>query len=265
MRSWLGRRVSWLRRWAVALWTLLSSSDFRVSLREHGQRVRQRGWVLIVTGVGGVLGLIALTVPPSTGKHPGPLIPTWLWVSLIVVGVVVAQFLAFHDVRKERDAVKADMRSRFDSIRYRFQMHALRGMAASRIAEVGSPEDGYRFWFEFLNGGTEALEYEVERMSITIGSHTSPLDLDLESASAIILPGRLVEFYYNWIPAPIDQLLTGAGEYSVVYGHPSGGTRFRTKHKFVIGWTENRDPQGNFLGREINWVTQGRITHEPVE
>jgi hypothetical protein len=252
------------RRLLAALLSLVSKS-VRISFREHARRVRQRGWVLIVSGVGGVLGLIALTVPPSTGKHPGPLIPTWLWVSLIVGGVVVAQFLAFHDVRKERDAVTADMQARFNSIRYRFQMQALRGTAASRIVETGPPEDGYRFWFEFLNGGTEALEYEVEQMSITIGSHTSPVGLDLESASAIILPGRVHQFYYNWIPAPIGQLLTGTGEYSVVYGHPSGGTRFCTEHRFVIGWTENRDPQGDVIGREINWITQGRITHEPVE
>jgi hypothetical protein len=238
----------------------------RISLREHVWRVRQRWAALVVSSVGGVLGLIALTVPPIDGAHPHAFIPTWLWVGLLVGGIVVAQFLAFHDVRKERDAAKADTQARFDAIRYRFQMNALRGNPGARIAEPGGqPEDGYRFWFEFLNGGTEVLEYEVERVAITLGGHTWPEDVDLESAVGLILPGRVVEFYCNWIPAPIDPLLMGTGEYSVIYGHPSGGTRFRTMHKFHIGWTMSLGPHGEQLGLpQAHWVTQGRVTHVPI-
>ena len=97
------------------------------SFGEHPRRVpAPTGWALIVSGVGGVLGLISATVEPSNTTHPTALVPTWLWMVLLFGGVIVAQFLAFHDVRKERDAVKREMAERFSNIRYRFAMVGLR-------------------------------------------------------------------------------------------------------------------------------------------
>jgi hypothetical protein len=228
--------------------------------------VWRRGWLVIVSGIGGVLGLIALVVPghtvaatPTTPAHSTPLVPTWLWLTLLLGGLMVAQFLAFHDVRKERDAARTELRTRLDAIRYRFQMVALGGSVGMGVrAHTTVPEPGYSLWITFANGAMDVLEYEVESYILTLGNHAADPGLDFDSRGGLILPGHEHRFSYHWICAPIDQPLAGQGEYTVVYGHPSGGPRFRTRHKFAIGWQVE-----NGVASPI-WTTQGTISHDPV-
>jgi hypothetical protein len=238
-------------------------------LGEYSHRVWQRGWAIVVSGIGGALGLIALTVPPHTvastaiaPAHTSPLVPTWLWLSLLLGGIMVAQFLAFHDVRMERDAAHREIQQRFDSIRYRFEMTGLTGGAVkAQVDGMDGPQTGYLFGLVFANGGAEMLQYEVESLDITVGTHSSP-DNGFSSSGGVILPGRNTRFRCPWIPSPIgdgDVLPAGRGEYVVSYGHPSGGTRFSTRHKFVIGWESNLEGV-----TEATWLDDGAITHEIV-
>lgn len=237
-----------------------------LSLREYGRRVWQRGWAVVVSGIGGILGAIALVVPghtvaatKTTPAHVSPLVPTWLWLTLLVGGFTVAQFLAFHDVRVERDAARTELRTRLDAIRYRFQMEGLGGNVVTAVRLPATvPEPGYRLWITFANGGIDVLEYEVESCVITLGTHAADPGLDFDSTGALILPGRDHRFSYHWICAPTDPPLVGHGEYTVVYGHPSGGPRFRTHHKFGIGWEVENGVASPF------WTTKGTISHDPV-
>jgi hypothetical protein len=216
--------------------------------------------VLIVSGVGGVLGLISLTVPPEAGIHPHAFVPTWLWVGLLLGGIMVAQFLAFHDVRKERDNALTDLATTFDSLRYRFQMAEFGGTPLTmQFVDERDPETGYDFQFLFTNGGTEVIEYGVESAQIVLSDGSSQLaEAEFTSTGGLVLPGTTTVFTYHWIPASIDPLLAGRGSYTVIYGHPSG-PKFRTHHVFVFTWITSAG-----TGPRVRWLTIGKITHEPV-
>jgi hypothetical protein len=216
------RQGRWFRSLA---WEIVTS------VREFGPRVIQRWWALIVVFVGGVLGLISLTVLPS--PHYQALVPVWLWLTIVFAGLLLSAFLAFHDVRKERDDVRGEMATRFSAIRYRFGLDS--------------------------NGGLEVLEYEIETLVISVGGHGALPGGQFQSTKSMILPGRAHGFTYHWIPAPFtDPLPFGRGEYSVVYGHPTGGPKFRTHHEFTITW-EIEEGKPKPL-----WLTRGVVTHELV-
>lgn len=66
----------------------------RRSLSEYLRRAVHYWWALVVGVAGGLIGIASAV----TGWSP----PTWAWVALLLTGVVVAQFLAFHDLFQER-------------------------------------------------------------------------------------------------------------------------------------------------------------------
>ena len=231
--------------------------EVRVSVNEHLGLVAKRWWALVVTGAGGVLGLIALTVPSH--KVGQPLVPTWLWLTLLFGGVIVAQFLAFHDVRKERDRIKEETRVRFSDVWFRFQMVMLLGGPREFVSTGKGVRDfGCRFEFRFSNGGLDPLEFYVESLSMKFESDPNAAPGgDLDSRGGVILPGRDFSFYYRVVLSPLPKggfLPVGEGQYSIVYFHASGDRShgFRTRHKFKIGW----DIDGAAV--QPNWVTVGK-------
>jgi hypothetical protein len=159
------------------------------SLREYARRVGRRGWAVVVSGIGAVLGLISLVVPPPAGPNPQPLVPTWLWLVLFLGGIALAQFLAFHDVRLQRDASRADASLRLDSVRYRFVLEALDGHAALGSKAGEEPRPGYQFVLTFANAGLEPMYYKVESMTISMGGFTADPAEVFSSDDGIILPG----------------------------------------------------------------------------
>ena len=140
-------------------------------------------------------------------------------------------------------------------------MTAFRARFGSFGSGDGELLTGYLCWIEFLNGGLEVLEYTVESLDIVFGSTRVALDKhQFASAGAIILPGRTSLFYLPVVDAPIDPPLQGRAKYTVLYGHPSSGIKFKTTHEFLIAWQSNADT-GRF---EPLWTTIGSISHEPV-
>lgn len=70
----------------------------RKSLFEYGPAMLA-GWWAVVIGVGaGGLGLLL-----RIWTEPDP--PLWVWIGVMVGGISVAQFLAFHKLREKRDAL----------------------------------------------------------------------------------------------------------------------------------------------------------------
>lgn len=85
-----------------------------LSLREFLGKATKHWWALLTGLVSGAAGLVGNLSGKSVGLSPD------LWYIFAAVGLVVAAFLAFHDIRRERD----DLRKRLDSAhdRRRFQV-----------------------------------------------------------------------------------------------------------------------------------------------
>lgn len=66
------------------------------SLKEYVPAIFRWWWVLVVFMIGDIAG-IALTMWRNIE------VPFWCWILLFLIGFVIAQFLAFHDVRIKRD------------------------------------------------------------------------------------------------------------------------------------------------------------------
>src|ERR1035437_2028093 len=69
------------------------------SLWEYSRQVLGRWWWLVLGVVAAALRLYTVFVSHILGVR------SWLWFVLALVAFSVAQFFAFHDVRKERNAV----------------------------------------------------------------------------------------------------------------------------------------------------------------
>lgn len=200
---------------------------------------------------------------PKAGRS---LIPTWLWVTLLVGGIVVAQFLAFHDVRKERDDVKRVMQAKFDALRYRFEVKGIIGHLGMANMGDGTSKHGYRFELVFTNASLEVMEYEIESVVIEVGGVTAPAEVDPSpSRGTIILPGNDKTLIYRTILAPKPKLLPPDGSCAIVvkYGHPTGGQWFRMRHEFTISWEGETWEGGGRL--RAGMQTRIKPTHELAE
>lgn len=76
----------------------------RQSFREYIRAVGRKWWPIIGFGVG-VLG-IASGVSGNT-----ILLPYWAWVIIGIISLMVAQFLAYHEIRKQRDGAGNEVAS----------------------------------------------------------------------------------------------------------------------------------------------------------
>jgi hypothetical protein len=84
------------------------------SLREFALKVGQHWYAVVIGVIGGGLGVAASVAAAVKPKAPPVVVPLWIWVPILAVGVLVAVFRAFHDMRMERDSALAEVRRRFE-------------------------------------------------------------------------------------------------------------------------------------------------------
>ena len=68
----------------------------RKSLKEYITALGYWGYLVLVANISGIAGMV-LDVTETSG------FPTWVWLVLLICGLVVAPFLAFNKVRVQRD------------------------------------------------------------------------------------------------------------------------------------------------------------------
>ncbi len=158
----------------------------------------------------------------------------------------------------ERDGAREELRTKLDSVRYAFRMVGLDGGPGLVGATQSKLKPGFQFSLAFENGGTEPLRCEVEFLAVSVGRWAGDPKQAFLSRGDVVFPGALYHFWARRIVAPIDPpLANGVGEYVIRYGHPSGGPRFQTHHKFSIGWVFS--PQGQAGAR---YTPLGQPTHD---
>lgn len=68
---------------------------YKKSLKEYLPAVLHHWWAVAISGIGGLIGLLDIITPL--------VMPAWVWMGIAVLGLVIAQFLAFHVIREARD------------------------------------------------------------------------------------------------------------------------------------------------------------------
>jgi|GEM_PF-4290589 len=74
------------------------TQKYHESLKAYPKALIKHLWVVIVSVILGVAGALQSVFQL--------LIPDWLWMALIIGGIFVAQFLAWHKLRLDRDRLK---------------------------------------------------------------------------------------------------------------------------------------------------------------
>lgn len=235
------------------------------SLREFCIRIARHVYTLLVGLIGGILGLVS-TVYSAARPKAAPPVSLWLWLPLLAGGLLVTIFLAFHDVRTERDKARVQIREVRESaetalakaydaaqteigeIREKAQAE-IRDAQDSAQAEIegrfsvmryalqrGDPDfnleltpDGacnIEVALRLINNSDEYLRYEVEHMVVVIEGR-SVENATFYNQGVIIPPHGIDKFRYPFVHGvPIDWHV-GSIEFTVRYGHPSAAFRFR--------------------------------------
>ena len=183
-------------------------------------------WRAAVTGV---VALLIFTAGSAIGLN------AWATLGLAAaVAIVMAQFLAWRDASAERDEARIELADRLSSLRYRLEMHRLQMTVSIHPGDNdGSPAIA-DFWVgvEFHNCAHEAMFYEIESMTVVVADKTVSRPT-FQSTGATLPPGSTHTFRFPQINGvTVLAPLEGTMDYIAIYGHPSGGPRWRRHHKF---------------------------------
>ena len=202
--------------------------DVLASLREFFGKVARRWYAFGIGVIGALLGL-ASTLYAQARPKAAPLVPMWLWLTLLAGGFLVAILWAFHDVRMERDAMRAEMKDRFSAMRYALQISG-----SQRTMLPGPDTFGVQFEVTLTNQSGEFMRYEVERVSTAIEGRPEADALIGGSSEAVIAPHGASTFTcppaYG-IPAGWR---TGVLKLTARYGHPSEPPQYRVQWEYAL-------------------------------
>lgn len=228
---------------------------------------RSLGYTLVgISVVTAAAGFLAA----ATGRHiVNFVVPFWGYLAIAYMALLFALVVRETQHRAETDdlrhtvtAKEAEIAARFSAVQYRLQPSHLLFKVGQFQDDAGALQTGYQFTVMLANVGTDPIEFEVQSPRISLGSYTTPAGKKYGGMGGVILPGVPQGFSYLSIPAPLPAPGTlpprGAGEFSLVYGHPAGGPRFRKRYPFVIGW----ELDGNNL--TVGWEFPEKATDEPV-
>jgi len=259
------RSQDFLGVWSTAMGTLLSRRHFWP--RAAGATLwRSLGYALVgISVVTAAAGFISA----ATG-HRFVNLPVWGYLAIAYAALLFALLVRETQHRAEADelrqtikAKETEAQERFSAVRYHLQPSRFVGMYGLHEDDSGTRRPAYRFSVEFSNVGSDPIEFEVVGLGISLGSYTVPEGTKYGWMGGLILSGVPQGFSYENIFAPVPPkgklAPSGAGEYTVVYGHPAGGPKFRMHHLFGIGWIINGN--GDL---EVNWFNRGKVTDEIV-
>jgi hypothetical protein len=159
-------------------------------------------------------------------------VPLWTWLSLLAGGFLAAIFWAFHDVRVERDAALAEIKNRFDTLRYalsvvRFQAHV------SQNADGKTWDVAVCVWI--ANSSVEPLRYLVEELSTLIqGRESEEEESRVPRNSDVITPEGHVTVScpaVRGVPVPWQE---ASLQLTVRYGHPQNRLRYQKSWAFRL-------------------------------
>ncbi len=99
--------------------------ELLTSLKEFGSGVVRRWYAFAVGVIGGLVGLATALYAQAKPKA-APLVPLPLWILLLTIGLLGAIIWVFHDLRLDRDRVRAEVADRFGTWSHYPMLHHVR-------------------------------------------------------------------------------------------------------------------------------------------
>jgi hypothetical protein len=201
-----------------------------------------RHWRSLLTGV---LALAVATVAAALDAG------WWLPVAVVaLVGLFVAQFQAWFDMRRERDTLRVTM----SDTRYGF------GVKRVEVNVRVNPDDGLaavEVIFIFENLAPVPLAYHVEQVMLSVDGHAAPPGVGLPGQ--VIVRGGEAGYTTPRIPTgqPVRQTYRGEASITVIYGHPDipdgepGRFRYTISFSFVYAQLVGQPTRYQFSSRDI--------------
>lgn len=204
------------------------------SVREFGNKVIRHVYFLAVGVVGGILAIIDSVSAASAKANTTPFsIPLWVWLPLLAAGFLVAIFLAFHDVRMERDRARSTINSRLQDMR-----NALRvdGVSCIGRSGVGGTVDADLI-LTVANDSDEEISYEVEDASTVIAGKSGKQRRS-GSRAAVIRPHGTNNFKCPTVRGlPLNWQGDGLVGLTVRYGYVSSPPQYRVQWEYQLSFS----------------------------
>lgn len=227
--------------------------DVVASLREFCGKIIRHWFAVVVGVIGGSLGVATSLVAAVKPKAPPFVIPLWVWLPLLAGGFLVAIFRAFHDVRMERegmraqrDAARAEIERRFAALRYALAVGAL-GARITRNAD-GETWD-VAPWITFTNSSDEPLWLSFEELVITIDGQRAGEGWGFLVDGAPVPPRSDASVECPCVRGAAVPWQEAVLHFTVSYGHPQGTLRHRAHQRYRL-----QDPE-QFWGRDAQNVS----------
>lgn len=205
------------------------------SVREFGRKIIRHFIAVAVGVIGGILGIVdALSAAAAKPKTTPFTIPLWVWLSLLAGGFLLAIFRAFHDVRMERDAAKAEVTRRDSELRYALSF----GTTIASDTHIRRPGVGdVGIIFELQNNSPdEYLRYEYEEATVLIeGNKSAESDVGIPNGG-VLAPGATIRHLCPQVYVPLTWQ-AGSLRLTVKYGHPSAPLQYRKSWEYKLGQT----------------------------
>jgi len=154
--------------------------DVLTSLGEFCVKVAHRWYAFGVGVIGGILGL-ASSLYAQAHPKTAPLIPTWIWLTSLAGGIFVAIIWAFHDVRRERDAAKDEVKRRSDAMRNALRLDGV--SLKGRPGPAGTVDA--QLQLQLKNTSDKSMRFEIEDVSTSIEG--KPGEGGFSGASATVI------------------------------------------------------------------------------
>lgn len=182
------------------------------SFKEHLPTTWGYWWAVVPMLVASIAGII-LDIAQSAQRHD-PLLPLWAWILIGVSGIPIAQFLAFHKVRVQRDERQAQLDRIRDSLLGNLSVDNLHFGFGDITESSFSVQPAIRL----LNSADIPVKYNVTAITAVVSGRTAENPL-LRMRTGVIPSGLSRLFLYAAIPdVPLKFPTQCVLKYTIQYG-----------------------------------------------
>lgn len=221
--------------------------------RELIRRIWGRWYFIVFTVLlGTVFALINIFAPHGTsapnGTSSAPPIPWWIVSFAPLLGLVLAEFLVLREIVQERDAARAELRDRDQSLEGSLVLASVGAVIAA-----GPPDPSGRipclveYNIALTNTSTDVLTWGMEQVTMSVGTDATSFTNPDKRFDEVILPRQQGNYVHPRIRATmidvdargnfdVKKLQAGQADFAAIYSFQSGGPKYRVRQSFKITW-----------------------------